>query len=335
VQLIRKNAYARAGLIGNPSDGYNGKTISIIVRNFSAEVVLYEWEDVEIVRTYHENNRFRNVRDVVKDVELHGYGGGVRLLKAAIKKFVEYCDVRGLVLHDRNFSFRYTTNIPRQVGMAGSSAIIVAALRCLSEFYGIEIPREIQPSLVLKAETEELGIAAGLQDRVIQVYEGLVAMDFSKESMREIDGFLCGRYEPLDPALLPPLYIAYSADRSEPTEILHNNLRARYMEGDPKVHEAMMVFVDLTDQARCALETHNAKKLSELMDKNFDTRRSICQISKMHLEMIERARKVGVSAKFAGSGGAIIGVCESEATFARLRDEMREIGCEVIRPGVS
>lgn len=335
MQLIRKNAYARAGLIGNPSDGYNGKTISIIVRNFSAEVVLYEWEEVEIVRTYHESNRFLHVRDVVKDVELHGYGGGVRLLKAAIKKFVEYCDHRGLELHDRNFSFRYTTNIPRQVGMAGSSAIIVAALRCLSEFYGIEIPREIQPSLVLKAETEELGIAAGLQDRVIQVYEGLVAMDFSKESMREIDGFLCGRYEPLDPALLPPLYIAYSADRSEPTEILHNNLRARYIEGDPKVHQAMKEFVELTDQARLALETHDSKKLSQLMDLNFDTRRSICQITKMHVEMIERARKVGVSAKFAGSGGAIIGVCESEATFARLRDEMKSIGCEVIRPVVA
>jgi glucuronokinase len=192
--------------------------------------------------------------------------------------------------------------------MAGSSAIIVAALRCLSEFYGIEIPREIQPSLVLKAETEELGIAAGLQDRVIQVYEGLVAMDF---------------------------YIAYSADRSEPTEILHNNLRARYIEGDPKVHQAMKEFVDLTDQARLALETHDSKKLSRLMDLNFDTRRSICQITKMHVEMIERARKVGVSAKFAGSGGAIIGVCESEATFARLRDDMKSIGCEVIRPVVA
>src|SRR5512140_2913967 len=47
--LIRKRAYARAGLVGNPSDGYHGKTISIIVRNFCAEAVLYEWDTVEIV----------------------------------------------------------------------------------------------------------------------------------------------------------------------------------------------------------------------------------------------------------------------------------------------
>ena len=32
--IIRKRTYARAGLLGNPSDGYYGKTISIIVRNF-------------------------------------------------------------------------------------------------------------------------------------------------------------------------------------------------------------------------------------------------------------------------------------------------------------
>ena len=49
--LIRKRAYARAGLVGNPSDGYHGKTISLIVRNLYAEVVLYEWEDVELVQT--------------------------------------------------------------------------------------------------------------------------------------------------------------------------------------------------------------------------------------------------------------------------------------------
>ncbi|MBY0588475.1 GHMP kinase [bacterium] len=334
MELIRQRAYARAGLIGNPSDGYSGKTISVIVRNFFAEVVLYEWEDVEIVRTFEERNRFENVRDLVKDVELHGYGGGARLLKASIKKFVEFADERKLPLHDRRFSLRYTTNIPRQVGMAGSSAIIVAALRCLMAFYRIKIPREIQPSLVLRVETEELGIAAGLQDRVIQVYEGVVAMNFAREAMKTRDGFTFGEYEPLDPAILPPLYIAYSADRGEPTEVLHNNLRARYLEGDPKVVEAMKKFADLTDGFRAALSRGDQDAMNRLIDENFDTRRSICQVASMHVEMIQRARSAGVSAKFAGSGGAIIGLCPDDATFARLRDAMGEIHCEVIRPKI-
>ena len=136
MELLRRRAYARAGLMGNPSDGYHGKTLSIIVRNFWAEVVLYEWEDVEIVLTQEDRSRFRSVKELVRDVELHGYYGGIRLVKATIKKFVEYCRGRH-ALHDRNFSIRYETNIPRQVGLAGSSAIIVATTRALMEFYQV------------------------------------------------------------------------------------------------------------------------------------------------------------------------------------------------------
>src|SRR5438876_6911051 len=100
--LIRKRAYARAGLVGNPSDGYNGKTISLIVRNLYAEVVLYEWEDVELVQTDEDQSRFRSVQELARDVKLHGYYGGVRLVKATIKKFVDYCVRQGHALHQRN-----------------------------------------------------------------------------------------------------------------------------------------------------------------------------------------------------------------------------------------
>jgi glucuronokinase len=71
--IIRKRGYARAGLLGNPSDGYHGKTISIILRNFWADVVLYEWESVDIVLAEQDRARFRSIYDLAKDVELHGY----------------------------------------------------------------------------------------------------------------------------------------------------------------------------------------------------------------------------------------------------------------------
>lgn len=332
--LIRKKAYARAGLIGNPSDGYFGKTISIIVRNFWAEVTLYEWEDVEIVWSQEDQSRFRSVEELARDVALHGYYGGVRLVKATIKKFVEYCRREGHRLHSRNFSIRYQSNIPRQVGLAGSSAIIVATLRALTEFYGIDIPLRVQPSLALSVEKEELGIAAGLQDRVIQVYEGLVYMDFSRERMETVCGLPCGVYEPLDPALLPPLYLAYSVDVSEPTEVFHNNLRARFEQGEPQVVEAMSRFAQLAADARQVLVSGNPACLGRLIDANFDLRRSICRLPAGQIEMIERARSVGASAKFAGSGGAILGTYPDESTFERLKKELAAIRCQVVRPQI-
>ena len=304
MDIIRKRAYARAGLLGNPSDSYNGKTISIILRNFRAEVVLYEWDSVEIVQSSDDRAGFRSIHDLAQDERLHGYYGGIRLIKATIKRFVDYCRERNLMLHDRNFAVRYETNIPRQVGLAGSSSIIVATLRCLMIFFGIDIPLALQPSFVLSVETEELGISAGLQDRVIQCYEAMVYMDFDRAVERVVDGVTSYTYERLDPALLPPIYVAYHDELSEPTETFHNDIRGRYDGGESLVVNAMQHFGQLAVQGREALLSRDWERLSALIDENFDTRRSIYKLPPWQINMVETARRCGASAKFAGSGGA-------------------------------
>src|SRR5438067_4569788 len=256
--LTRKRAYARAGLLGNPSDGYHGKTISISVRNYWAEVVLYEWDAVEIVLADDDRAKFDSVHELARDVRLHGYYGGIRLIKATIKRFHDYCELKGIALHDRNFSIRYHTTIPRQVGLAGSSAIVVATLRCLMEFYDVAMPLDLQPSLVLSVERDELGIAAGLQDRVIQVYEGLVYMDFSEPCERRVDGLLCYSYERLDPESLPPIYVAYHAGLSEPTDVFHNDVRGRFDRGEPCVVNALSTAAELAYTERGAIAASDA-----------------------------------------------------------------------------
>ena len=335
MEIIRKRAYARAGLLGNPSDGYNGKTISIIVRNFWAEVVLYEWESVDIVQSRDDRARFDSIHDLAQDVQLHGYYGGIRLIKATIKRFVDFCRERNITLHDRNFSVRYETNIPRQVGLAGSSAIIVATLRCLMKFYGVNIPLAQQPSLVLSVETEELGISAGLQDRVIQCYEDMVYMDFDRRVEQEVEGIAFYAYERLDPALLPSIYIAYHHELSEPTETFHNDIRGRYDGGESLVVDAMQQFGRLTVQGRKALLDRDWERLSALIDENFDTRRKIYKLPSWQINMVETARACGASAKFAGSGGAIIGVYHGEAMFREISDRMAAIGSKTIKPVIT
>jgi glucuronokinase len=337
MQIIRNSAFARAGLIGNPSDGYGGKTISIIVRDYAARVTLYEWPTIEIVWSQDEHSRFDSVGELVRDVKLHGYYGGIRLVKATIKRFAEYCQIKRLPLHERTFSIRYETNIPRNVGLAGSSAIIVATLRALMQFYGVDVPRHLLPSLALSVERQELGISAGLQDRVIQVYEGAVYMDFSKDRERNDPELQLpyGVYEPLDVQKLPPLYVAYSADVGEPTYVTHNPLRARYEAKDPAVLAAMEKFARLTDQFRAAMDAGDVPAMSRTMDENFDTRASICTLNPDHVAMIRAARAAGASAKFAGSGGAIIGVCRDDATFHALKESLGQLGCVVFRPTVA
>ena len=84
----------------------------------------------------------------------------------------------------------------------------------------------------------------------------------------------------------------------------------------------MVRFGELTAEAREALVTGDADRLGRLIDANFDLRRSICRLPPEQVEMVDRARRAGASAHFAGSGGAILGVCSDEQTFARLKAEL-------------
>ena len=331
--IIRKRGYARAGLLGNPSDGYNGKTISFILRNFWADVVLYEWDSVDIVLAEQDRARFRSIYDLAKDVERHGYYGGIRLIKATIKRFVDYCQAQGIELHDQNFSVRYQTTIPQQVGLAGSSAIIKATLYALLEFYGLDMPLPVQPTFVLSVEGE-LDIAGGLQDRVIQCYEGMVYMDFAPEKNKTVAGLAYYDYECMEPTLLPPLYVAYHATLGEPTEVFHNDIRSRYNRGDAQIVQAMERFAQLAQEGRQAIIERDAARLSQLIDENFDLRNSISALAPWQIQQIEVARSCGASAKFAGSGGAIVGVYQDEAMFQTLTSRLEAIGSRVIKPQI-
>lgn len=327
--IIETRAYARAGLLGNPSDGYFGKTISIIVRNFGTSISLYESPEFRIEESGVDLNTFRNVYHMVDSVKLSGYYGGTRLIKAAIKKFVEYCESDNIPLCNKNFTVRYRSSIPRQVGLAGSSAIITATMKALMQFYNVEISKNILPSLILKAETEELGINAGLQDRVIQVFEGCVFMDFEKEYLQK-NNF--GIYESIDSTLLPKLYLAYKVELGKVSGVVLNNIREKYEKGDPLVIDTLAELGELAQKGKDAILVKDYAVLNELIDKNFDLRSKIMNISLSNMELVQTARKCGASAKFSGSGGAIIGMYEDDEMLQKLIVNLRQIKARVIKP---
>ena len=329
MRIVKKHACARIGLLGNPSDGYFGKTISTTISNFRAEVVLYEWPELEVVLGKQDRCQFTRIEELVEDVQLNGLYGGLRLVKAAIKVFAQYCERQGISLPEENFSLRYKTDIPRQVGLAGSSAIITAVFSALCDFYSIEIQPQILANLILETETKEIGIAAGLQDRVCQVYNNLVYMDFNEKDFNK-QGY--GKYEILDQQLLPGLYLAYQSTLSEISGIYHNNLRERWLQGDKVVVKAMGRFAELALKGRDAILDSDYKQLGELMDENFDLRASLVRLNPDNVKMIEIARKLGVSAKYAGSGGAVIGICQDDELLQKLERKFSKIGCTVIRP---
>ena len=90
--IIHTKSYARVGLMGNPSDGFYGKTISCAIRNFWAEVTLWESPTLQIIpHKEFDPMEFSNLKELHEIATCDGYYGGLRLLYAMCKKFYEYC----------------------------------------------------------------------------------------------------------------------------------------------------------------------------------------------------------------------------------------------------
>lgn len=326
MKTIQTQAWARAALAGNPSDGYFGRTLAVCVRDFSARVMVQSAPQLSIQPDAVA--QYADLKTLARDINANGYYGAQRLILASLKRFHDYASSQNLDLPHETFAISYETTIPRGVGLAGSSALVLATWRALMAWFDVEISRDVLPNLLLQTERDELGIGAGLQDRVAQVYEGLTFMDFKRELL-ERDGV--GAYEALDVQLLPPLFLAFSTD-AEPSERVHNDLRARWNAGDASVHAVMHELADLATQARNSLLHHRADELGAIMDANFSARKRIMQLRATHARMCEIAQECGASAHFAGSGGAIIGTFPNETVYADLERELGALGCRVLKP---
>ncbi|MBN2206734.1 MAG: GHMP kinase, partial [Candidatus Aminicenantes bacterium] len=138
--MIEGVAYARAGLLGNPSDNCFGKIVAVSVRDFSARVTLEKSDRLAILSAADDTDDYASYAEFVERTRLYGYEGGTRLLKALLRVFWDYCRERNVGIPSQNFTLRYASAIPRQVGLGGSSALITAGLRALTAFGGGRIP---------------------------------------------------------------------------------------------------------------------------------------------------------------------------------------------------
>jgi glucuronokinase len=245
------------------------------------------------------------------DVALE-HGREPALMAAALRRLSRFAE-----LPESGFALTYSSSVPGEVGLAGSSALVVAALRALCAAFEVELTADELALAALEAETEELGIAAGPQDRVVQSHGGLVMMDFANSHWR---------VEELDPALLPPLFVAWRHEHATHSGDYHADLRRRHDGGDPAVHGCMKRLAQLATGARDALVAGDHAAFARCLDGSFDERASMGPLVPEHVEMIELARSLGASANYAGSGGAIVGTAPGEA----LRTGLERAGCSVL-----
>ena len=320
--IARVSVPARSALVGNPSDGFGGATIAFTLDELEATVQAEPALGVEL-EADGERLEARDIAELVDAAGDDGYphGGPLALLMAATTRYARRTEGLG----DRGVRLAVVrSTIPPAVGLAGSSAIVIGALRALGKLFGTEIPHDDLPAFALACETEELGIPAGLQDRVIQTYGGLLFMDFDPD----LPG--SGRHEPLDPALLPSLFVAWLAGDETDSGEIHRAVHERFEAGDELVAATMREIAALAKRALSPLTLRDSAGLGVLLDENFDLRRRIYDLNPRHVELIETARGLGAPTNYTGSGGAIVGLFRDSDHLAELRKALEALGCELL-----
>jgi len=317
VGVARAEVPARAGLVGNPSDAFGGAIAGIAIDELRATVLGEPSLSVQL-EADGETSEFENLRLLSEAVD-RPRTGPLALMWAAVTRYVAERPSH----EDANVRLRLeSSNIPPGVGLAGSSAIVIATLRALGELFGDEIGDRDLPSVALAAEREELGIAAGLGDRVVQVYGGLVYLDLAREGGP--------RVEPLDASRLPDLFVAWRPDAATDSGHVHDEMRSRFAAGDPEVVSTMREIAGLARAALKPLLTGDTGGLGILMERNLELRRSIYDLDERHTAMADAAHELGSAVNYTGSGGAIVGLIRDEHQLGELRSALGELGCELV-----
>lgn len=326
---IIEHVPARAALADNPSDGYHGAVLAIPVDAYGATVTLKRSERWTIAdqlsgrRVFDDVGALRQATKGVTSEDPHA------LLLATIAEFFRRDSATMPPC-----SIDVASTIPVSVGLAGSSAIVIATLRAMFRAAGKPLPERIAlASIVLGVETQRLGITAGLQDRWVQTYAQPLLMRFDTPGKLGTDGARGdqpGSVEMVTPGAELRFLVAHRPALSEPSHLVHGELRRRFDDGDPAVRAAMSQMRAHALSARDAFIAGDAERLGQSMEATFDLRATMIDLSAGHVEMIGAARSVGASANYTGSGGAIVVLSRSDGTRAAARQSLKRLGCEFV-----
>lgn len=285
---------ARAALAGNPSDGYGGAVVAIPIPDLTAIASLKEAH------------------------------GGRFSIATSDDKLVGLVDATAGAYRDRlgalpSATASVSTSIPRSVGLAGSSAIVIAVLRTLGEWDNHKWEPVELAELALAVERDRLGIEAGLQDRLVQAVGKPVAMTFDPVGFETLD--------------IPDdfnLFLAWSMVDPVPSGTVHRSLRRRYDGGDTDVHATMGALAIQAARARRGIVDRDAALLADAMHRTMALRLQIVDLTAEQRRLVEVGRAAGAALNSAGSGGSVVGLARHADHLATVESLYRAAGFEFL-----
>lgn len=365
--MIKRKAYPRVSIAGNPSDGFWGRCLSVTFSNYSAECCIspsdfFVFQNNKLVlKEYAEILNVFSQRRLPPAIEKN------KLALATVKSFFDFCRLNKIECNARPFKISYNSNIPYSLGFAGSTALSISILRALNDFYNTKVCGTDIESIALHSETHELKRYAGPQDAVAVNRESCVYMNFSKASYRKeavnqnisvlekaivhVDYSSSESYLSNKPVINNgttrytvspfietvktkkfPFFIITRDFGSDSSIELSPSIRA-YRLKDKKVIKGMEKIASLADTARKAIIQADIRTLGEIINRNFELSVEYFDNDYLgigNIEFVREAINEGAYAKFPGSGGAVFGLAD-ENVFQKLKKKFKYCKVEKLK----
>ena len=286
--MIRAITAGRAGIIGNPTDGYGGTLVACSIRN-KAVTTIEEHDELLIENTFGKTTlRWKNDFDNQND-----YFDIVR------------CVLRQLKAYNLKAKISSTSTIPVQAGLAGSTAILSSVLAAVLAFTGQKMHRYEIAELNRDIELNYLKCQCGYQDAYMTTFGGLNLVDFrGKAYYKPWKQEQYATVENLSQYVdYLPVVIAHTGVKHHSGQF-HRPLRERWLEGDPAVVQGYEEIMNLAREGKKAILDQDWDNLAYLMNENQRIQDSLADSGEQNRIMIDIARKNGgMAAKLAGAGG--------------------------------
>ena len=262
------SAPARANLIGNPSDQYGGSTLGVSLPPRA-------WAALDASEPGQVEGAPEIARAVLAQLGIERPGFGIRLV----------------------------TEIPRQSGIAGSTALVVALLRAVLAWLGRTPSPYALAELARTVERERMGVQCGYSDQYLCCFGGLRHLDLRGKRF-DGDGGPFATVEDLSAEVRElPFVVAYTGV-SHSSDAVHRPIRERWLAGEVEVVAAYERVAEIGALGKSALQRGDWPALGRLMNENHAIQRDLGGSGPANEALIEAALAAGaLGAKLAGAGG--------------------------------
>jgi glucuronokinase len=300
-----------------------GAALAVPVAALRAEVELRPASRLSVRHAEHSDG-WASVSDLVGHTARLGHDGAERLVTATIVTLHRALVGRDAGPPDDPFEIVWRTDIPRSVGLAGSSALVIATLRALMARWDVALAPTEVARLALQVEVDELGIAAGWMDRAVQAHDAPTLVD-----QRVDPGAAVPPMRVVEPVARVDLVVAWDPDGASPSGRLHRSLRTRLDAAEPEVLRCVDDLVDAARSAAEALGAADVGGLAAAVGRTCALRDRLGALDPATTALVAAAADAGGVATSAGSGGAVL-IVPTRAGPDEIRSSLQAVGVPTV-----